>query len=178
MAAKQSKTKSPGRRKATEHERAVLRAAKARGLTGIDLRKPLTRYAQGLVKKFETVYTQQASVVKVPRGTAKKLKGVEYSNGYAIVEKRDVFEVARYDKKTGRIAVYNSKRGTKRFVGRDFKARTRVVIQFPNGSRRTYSNHGMATKYLAGYDPDVLDDSNMHEEYYDDDLNRWQLEAA
>lgn len=177
MAASKVKPKS-SRRQATAHEKAVLKAAKARGLTSIDLRKPLSKYARSLVSKFEPVYRQEASVVKVPR-TA-KLKGVTVAKGKAIVTKRTIDEVARYDKKSGRIVVTDSKRGTRRFAGRAKKARTRRVIIFKPGTsqqrRRTYSGAGgaaAAAKFLEEYDPEILAEAEDFEEYYDEDLNQW-----
>jgi len=185
MARQPSKQKSTsGRRKATLHEREVLKAAKARGLTNIDLRKPLSRHARALVKKFEPVYDQTASVVKVPAKDRKKILGVTYAKGHAIIPKRTVSEVARYDKKTGRIKVFDSKHGTVRQVGRRISFKTRKVIIFQAGTskqrKRTYSGgagggaQNAAAMYLASYDDDVLAGAEIYDEYYDPYEGEWQ----
>lgn len=177
MAAQKLKAKS-SRRPATAHEKAVLKAAKARGLTTIDLRKPLSKYARSLVKQFEPVYRQEASVVKVPKNA--KVAGLTVKRGRAIVQKRTIDEVARYDKKSGRIIVRDTKRGTSRKVGRKKNAKTRTVIKFKKGESkrptRTYQGAGgasQAAKFLQEYDPEVVEDADIYEEYYDDDAAAW-----
>lgn len=180
MAREKSKAKNSNRRQATQHEKAVLKAAKARGLTTIDLRKPLSRYARSLVSKFESVYRQEASVVSIPKGARKGLKGVKVVRGKAIVEKQTIDEVARFDKKSGRISVRDTKRGTTRRVGASKSMRTRTRIVFREGTSRrrvrTYTGVGagvQAAKYLASYDDDILADSVVYEEAYDAATQRW-----
>lgn len=178
-----TKQASRGRRKATAHEKAVLQAAKARGLTTVDLRKPLSRHARDLVKKFEGVYRQETSVVKVPKKDRAKIKGVEYARGYALVPKKSLYETARFDKGTGRIKVFDRKSGTVRQVGRRVNFKTRTVVIFAEGTskqrKRTYSGGGggggaaAMAAYLKSYSDEVLEDANIFDEYYDPFDNEW-----
>lgn len=153
-------------RKPTAHERAVLKAAKARGLTGIDLRKPLSRYALGLVKKFEPVYQGEAAVVKIPVKERKKLgKSVTTQNGYAIVPKKSLSERIRFDKKSGRII--GTDHGKKRFVGG--RVRYRVKFNVGTGQRRERTFSGPRAAQSLAFFLNVYDDSmeyDIEEEFY------------
>ena len=157
MAAKKKST----RKVATQHEKAVLKAAKARGLTKIDLRKPLSRYARSLVKDFEPVYRQEASVVKIDAKAKKAYKNtLTVKRGYAIVPKEDIRKSARFDKKTHRIIVGGKPLTPETVKFPDLKPGKRYAVPFatPRGIRyRYFSGQGagneMAT-FMARYEPE------------------------
>lgn len=183
MASPKTQQKSSARRAATAHEKAVLKAAKARGLTGIDLRKPLSKYARSLVKKFEPVYHGQASVVAIPKELRGKLKtsGVNLRNGKAVVPKNDIAETARLDKKTGQIVVRNSRTKKARVVGR--KQRKTIVFNEGRKGKKRRSFGGAdggaaaAAAFLAAYEDDEGDigiDFDMYDEFYNPLEDAWE----
>jgi hypothetical protein len=161
------KGKGKSRRKATAHERAVLKAAKARGLTTVDLRKPLSRYALGLVKKFEPVYQGEAAVVTIPKGKRKALGNkVDVRRGKAIVPKKSLTETIRFDAKSGRIVATD--KGKRRFVGG--RVRYRVKFRTQGGQKRERTFSGPKAEQSMAFFLNLYDDSDIEydvdEEYY------------
>jgi hypothetical protein len=164
------------------HQKAVLKVAKARGLTSIDLRKPLSRYAKNLAKKYEAVYQGEASVVTIPKKNRTAIRGKVFDlrNGKAVVLKKDLAEVATFDKKTGQIKVRNSRTGKTRYVGR----KQRVTILMSDGrkgkKRRSFSGgdggRAAAAAFLAAYEDDDGElgiDYDQFDEFYDTDSGKW-----
>lgn len=186
----QQKTASTAKKSAAakarlSHQKAVLKVAKARGLTSVDLRKPLSRYAKSLAKKYEAVYQGEASVVSIPKKnrTAVRGKVFDLRNGKAVVMKKDIAEVATFDKKTGQIKVRNSRTGKTRIVGR--RQRVTIIIDEARGRKKRRSFGGAdggraaAAKFLAGYEDEEGDigvDYDQYDEFFDDDSGKWMRE--
>lgn len=145
--------KKTTRRAATAHEKAVLKAAKSRGLIKIDLRKGLTKYARAQVAKFEAVYDQTASVVKLDAKGKKRYKGsLTIKNGYAIVPKEKVLEPARYDKKSGFVIVSGKRLTPAKIKFPDLRKGQRYAVPFatPRGIQyKRFSGPGAGSEMAA-----------------------------
>lgn len=178
MASGKSKQKPSTRRTATAHEKAVLKAAKERGLIKIDLRKGLTKYARSKVKQFEAVYRQEAAVVSVPRKDAAKF-ALPYAHGKMVVPKSSLNEQVRYDKNKGQLVGYS--KGKKKRVIRSNQ--TRVVVRIYQGTelktRKFYGQNAYkdarAYVFYGNYEDADGIWEGVTDEYFDELESDWKV---
>jgi hypothetical protein len=109
---------------ATElRQRADLKAAKAKGLHNIDLRKPLSSYARKLANQLKGISEGAVAAVKVDKATEQKYikQGAVVKNGKVLVKAKKG-QTVRFAKKTGEIRIT-----AKSHKGETFQVPTEVV---------------------------------------------------
>lgn len=160
-----SKAKAPPRQHLTDAEiKQALKFAKARGLTKVDLRKPLTRYRKELALKYSEASKSPALYTTVKMTDAKarkafKKKGFEGSGNKILVKKQASYETVRATK-DGNISITNKyypefnkvlKPGLSKL--RDLKPGEKYRIHM-GGSTMTFSTYELLDDFLEGTDSD------------------------
>lgn len=171
MAKSKSKLKS-GQRKATRQQLEDLKAAKARGLHSIDLRKPLSSYGRKLAAQFRGMSSGTLGVVTInePNATEKarvlsyyKEHGLKVVGDKVIVPKINKNDTVRYNPRTKTIKRLTGVPGEKveSAVVYDIKDLRRlrknesyeVVFRDARGnvSYRRFGTKGAMGMFLQGY---------------------------
>lgn len=176
-----AKKTAGSRRKATPEQLADLKAAKARGLHTIDLRKPLTSYARDLARKFRGLSKGTMSAVTINEPNAKK-KGqileLYKKSGYTVkgdkvlIRKQRQSDTVRFNKKTGAIVRVTGEYGQRVSTPviltpgslPTLKKRQRYVVTFTNQygqTDRTFAGQQSLMDFMNGYEDAGTND------YYD-----------
>lgn len=165
MAQSKSKAKAPPRQQLSDAEiKEALRFAKARGLTKVDLRKPLTRYRKELALKYSEAAKSPAlystvTVKDTKTRKAFKKKGFEGSGNKLLVKKQASYETVRVTKNNN-LSITNRfhpefnkilKPGISKL--RDLKPGEKYRI-YMGGSSTTFSSYELLDDFLEGADSD------------------------
>jgi hypothetical protein len=148
-----------------QRQRADLKAAKAKGLHNIDLRKPLSSYARKLANQLKDISKGAIAAVTVDKPTQDKYikQGAVVKNGKVLVHAKKG-QTVRFSKKRGEISI--TAKGHK---GDTFQVPTQVVqtgkirrllpgekyrVKFRNRHGSTYrdfSSRASAERFLLPY---------------------------